>query len=93
MAGRKDIAIAVANKVDGITKKQADDAVQAVFESIGDLLCEGDVVQIPNFGRFSISERAAREGRNPATGEKIQIPASKNVKLKIGKDMKGRLND
>jgi DNA-binding protein HU-beta len=49
-------------------------------------------VQLPGFGSFSVSERAARQGRNPATGATIDIPASKNVRFKMGKELKEALN-
>lgn len=92
MAGRRELIEALNQNVDGMTKKQGDDAVRAVFDAIAKYLESGDSVQIPGFGRFSISERAARAGRNPATGETIQIAASKNVRFKAGKDLKEKVN-
>lgn len=92
MAGRRDLIEAVSQNVEGVSKKQGEDAVRAVFDAIKEHLENGDSVQIPGFGRFSISERAARTGRNPATGETIQIAASKNVRFKAGKDLKEAVN-
>lgn len=92
MAGKADIVDYVADAT-GLTKKQAAEAFDAVFDSITDVLVDGDRVQVPSFGSFSVSERAARQGRNPATGETIHIPASKNAKFKAGKDLKEALND
>ena len=91
MAGKSDIVDAVAESA-GLTKQQATDAFSAVFGAISSSLEGGDRVQVPGFGSFSISERAAREGRNPATGATIQIKASKNVKFKAGKDLKEAVN-
>ncbi len=92
MAGKTDIVNSVASEFEGITKKQAGEIVDAVFAYIGGCLKGGDRVQVPGFGTFSISERAAREGRNPATGKKIKISASKNVRFKAGKELKDALN-
>jgi len=92
MAGRRDVVEAVTRSVEGITKKQADEAVRAVFDSITHYLASDDSVQLPGFGRFSVSSRAAREGRNPATGDTIKIPASKSVKFKQGKELKDAVN-
>lgn len=92
MAGKADIVDAVAGSVDGITKKQAGEAFDAVFDSITGFLRKGDRVTLPGFGSFSVSKRAARKGRNPATGQEIHIPASKNARFKAGKDLKGAVN-
>ena len=92
MAGKADIVDAAVSSVDGVSKKDANDVFDAIFESISERLADGDRIQVPGFGSFSISERAAREGRNPATGATIQIPASKNVRFKAGKDLKDRVN-
>ena len=93
MAGKADIVDHVADQVEGLTKKQAGEAADAVFEAITAHLTRGERVTVPSFGSFSVAERAARKGRNPATGEEIQIAASKNVKFKSGKDLKERVND
>lgn len=92
MAGKKDIVELVHDSVDGITKKQAEEAFDAVFEAISEHLEKGDRVQVAGFGSFVCSERAARKGRNPATGEEITIPASKSVRMKAGKELKERVN-
>lgn len=91
MAGKADIVDRLAQSVDGLSKKQAAEAFDVVFDSITQALKDGDRVQVPGFGSFSLSERAAREGRNPATGETIKIAASKNVRFKAGKDLKAGL--
>lgn len=92
MAGKADIVDDVAGSVDGITKKQAGEAFDAVFDSITGFLRKGDRVTLPGFGSFSVSRRAARKGRNPATGQEIHIPASKNARFKAGKDLKEAVN-
>jgi len=71
-----------------LTKKDATKAVDAVFESISEALQEGDKVQIIGFGNFEVRERAARKGRNPQTGEEIEISASKVPAFKPGKALK-----
>lgn len=92
MAGKADIVDQVAGSVDGITKKQAGEAFDAVFDSITEYLSDGDRVTLPGFGSFSVTARAARRGRNPATGQEITIPASKNARFKAGKDLKEAVN-
>ena len=71
-----------------LTKKQATLAVDAVFESILGALQNGDKVQLIGFGNFEVRERAARKGRNPQTGEEIEISASKVPAFKPGKALK-----
>lgn len=92
MAGKADIVDHVFNNVDGLTKKQAAEVFEAVFGFLGDTLASGDRVQIAGFGTFSVTERAARKGLNPKTKEPIDIPASKNVKFKSGKQLKESVN-
>lgn len=75
-----------------LSKGEATEAVEAVFRGIQDTLSNGDSVTLVGFGTFSVSERAARTGRNPRTGEVITIPASKTPKFKAGKALKDALN-
>ena len=77
----------VANKTE-LTKKDSEKAVAAVIESITDALIAGDKVQLVGFGTFEVRDRAAREGKNPATGEVISIPATKVPAFKAGKALK-----
>ncbi|WP_156936086.1 HU family DNA-binding protein [Anoxybacteroides tepidamans] len=72
----------------GLSKKDATKAVDAVFESITEALKSGDKVQLIGFGNFEVRERAARKGRNPQTGEEMEIPASKVPAFKPGKALK-----
>jgi DNA-binding protein HU-beta len=76
----------------GITKAQAGDAVNAVFDAIEGTLKRGDKAAFVGFGTFSTSHRAAREGRNPATGKTIQIAAKTQVKFKAGKALVDSVN-
>ncbi|TLP48992.1 MULTISPECIES: HU family DNA-binding protein [Cohaesibacter] len=88
---KNELISAVAEKAD-LTKAQAGDAVDALFNIISDTLKGGDEVRIIGFGNFSVTERAATEGRNPRTGDTIQIPASKTPKFKAGKGLKDAVN-
>lgn len=75
-----------------LDRKKADKAVLAVFEAIKQALVEGDKVQIIGFGTFETRDRGARKGRNPRTGEEIEIPASKLPSFKAGKALKESVN-
>nr|WP_255723343.1 HU family DNA-binding protein [Sporosarcina sp. ACRSL] len=72
----------------GLTKKDATKAVEAVFDTIQSTLAKGDKVQLIGFGNFEVRERAARKGRNPQSGEEIEIAASKVPAFKAGKALK-----
>ncbi|KKS43263.1 MAG: DNA-binding protein HU-beta [candidate division CPR1 bacterium GW2011_GWA2_42_17] len=78
---------AVAAKLGG-TKKQGQDAVEALLEAVMSSLSKGEDVAITGFGTFSVAKRAARQGINPKTMEKIQIAARKVPKFKAGKGLK-----
>ena len=71
-----------------LVKSDAGDVVDAVFQSIESALADGESVSLIGFGAFSVSDRAARTGRNPRTGETIQIAAAKVVKFKAGKALR-----
>jgi len=88
---KNDLVAQVAESA-GLSKNDATKAVDAVFEGIADAMKKGDEVRLVGFGTFAIAERAASEGRNPRTGEKISIPASKQPKFKPGKNLKDALN-
>lgn len=76
----------------GLNKAEAGRAVEAVFDGISDSLQKGDSVTLVGFGTFSVSQSAARTGRNPRTGETIHIPALNKPKFKAGKGLKDALN-
>lgn len=85
-----ELIAAVAEKA-GLTKKDADAAVAAVFASITDELKKDGKVQLIGFGTFEVKKRAERTGRNPATGENITIPAAKLPVFKAGKGLKDEI--
>ena len=71
-----------------MSKKSAEQAVSAVFEALGKAMTEGEKITISGFGTFEVRERAARTGRNPHTGETIEIAAAKAPAFKPGKALK-----
>ena len=86
-----DLVTAVADRT-GLSKAAATTAVEAVFGSISDSLRKGEEVRVLGFGNFVVGNRAATTGRNPKTGEKMQIKASRQAKFKPGKALKDSLN-
>jgi DNA-binding protein HU-beta len=88
---KNDLIGVVADKAK-VTKAQAGEAVDAVFDAITASLKGGDEVRLVGFGTFSVSKRKATTGRNPATGAEIKIPASNQAKFKPGKVLKDSLN-
>ena len=75
-----------------LSKKDAEAALKAFIDVVSEELKKGEKVQLVGFGTFEVSERAAREGRNPQTGETMEIKASKNPKFKAGKALKDMMN-
>jgi DNA-binding protein HU-beta len=88
---KTDLVAAVAAKA-GLSKKDAEAAVSATFDAITAALADGDKVALVGFGTFAVKERAAREGINPKTKEKIAIAASKAPAFKAGKALKDAVN-
>ncbi len=88
---KKELIAAVAEK-SGITKEDAKKAIEALTEVVADTLKAGEKVSLVGFGTFEVSERPARTGRNPMTGEEIEIAASKAPKFKAGKALKDCIN-
>ncbi|HVN89913.1 MAG TPA: HU family DNA-binding protein [Candidatus Binataceae bacterium] len=89
---KADLIEALANKL-GINRGEAEKAVNIVLDDIVNALHQGERVNISGFGTFSVSTRQARTGRNPKTGESIEIAASRSAKFKPGKQLKDSLND
>ncbi|MCS4488075.1 HU family DNA-binding protein [Streptococcus sciuri] len=87
MANKQDL-IAKVSEISELTKKDSAVAVDAVFAAVTELLSEGEKVQLIGFGNFEVRERASRKGRNPQTGEEIEIAASKVPAFKAGKALK-----
>jgi DNA-binding protein HU-beta len=88
---KADLITKVAEK-SGLTKKDSAAAVDAYHDVVAESLAAGHNLALVGFGTFEVSERGAREGRNPKTGEKMQIAASKAVKFKPGKALKDSVN-
>ena len=89
---KTELIAAVAEKAE-ISKKDAEKAVKAFTEVVSDELVKGEKIQLVGFGTFEVSERPAREGRNPKTGEVMTIAASKAPKFKAGKALKDAINE
>jgi DNA-binding protein HU-beta len=88
---KQELIDAVASE-SGTSKTATEEAINAVFETISETVAAGDVVQLIGFGSFGTGERAARTGRNPQTGETIDIAAAKTVKFTAGKAFKDAVN-
>ncbi len=88
----KNDLVAHVSESASMSKADAAKAVDAVFEVITEALKAGEEVRLVGFGTFLVSERAASEGRNPRTLEKISIPASRQPKFKAGKGLKDAVN-
>ena len=88
---RTDLVAHVSSEA-ALSKADATRAVDAVFRGIREALSDGGELRMAGFGTFSVSERPASEGRNPRTGEKIAIAASKQVKFKPGLELKRAVN-
>lgn len=84
---KTELVAAVATKAD-LSKKDAEAAVIAVLDAVTEALADGDKVALVGFGTFEVKERAARTGKNPRTGEAIEIPASKVPSFKAGAALK-----
>ncbi len=87
---KTDLIVAVAEKT-GLKKKDAEAAVSAVLSTVADTLAKGEKVTLVGFGSFEVKERAARDGRNPLTGESIKIAASKRPVFTAGKALKDQV--
>ncbi len=88
---KAELIEAVAAKAE-LSKRDAEAAVDAVVDVVTEALVKGDAVKISGFGIFEKKHRAAREGTNPSTQEKISIPASTSVSFKVSKGLKEKLN-
>ena len=88
---KNDLVAAVATDT-GLSKADSANAVDSMLDSISSALKSGSEVRLVGFGTFSVAHRRASEGRNPRTGERIQIPASKQPKFKAGKALKDAVN-
>lgn len=90
---KKSELVSAVAKESSLTKGESARAVNAIMKCIENALIDGDTIDIRGFGTFSVRERAARIGRNPRTGEKLDIEATNTVKFKAGKDLKDAVNN
>ena len=88
---KTELIAAMAEKAD-LSKSAAEKALAAFQEAVTDSLKQGDSISLVGFGTFSVSERAARTGRNPQTGAEMEIPAKNIVKFKVGKKLADSVN-
>ena len=88
---KTEFVAAIADQA-GLSKKDAEKALKAFVDVVADELKKGEKIQLVGFGTFEVTERAAREGRNPQTGEVMPIAASKAPKFKAGKALKDMIN-
>jgi len=89
---KAELLTSVSEKVENLSKKQASEIVDAVFEALSEAICTGDRFSYPGFGTFTVKERAERDGRNPRTNEPIKIKATKTVGFKAAPKLKDTLN-
>jgi len=88
---KSELIDAIADRA-GLSKSQAENALNAMIDAVKNAVASGDKVTLPGFGAWSQSQRSARQGRNPRTGEIVQIPASKGVKFSAGAQFKAAVN-
>lgn len=88
---KTELIAAIAEKAE-LSKKDAEQSLKAFIDVVSEELAKGEKVQLVGFGTFEVSERAAREGRNPQSGEPMKIAASKAPKFKAGKALKDMVN-
>ena len=89
---KTELVAAIAEQAE-LSKKDSEKALKAFIDVVSDELKKGEKIQLVGFGTFEVIERAAREGRNPLTGEKMKIKASKAPKFKAGKALKDGVNE
>ena len=88
---KTELVAAIAEKTE-LSKKDSEKVLKAFIDVVTEELQKGEKIQLVGFGTFEVADRAAREGRNPLTGEKMQIEASKAPKFKAGKALKDAVN-
>lgn len=89
---KAELVAAMADKAD-LSRKDTEAALKAFTDVVAEELKKGEKIQLVGFGTFEVTERAARNGRNPQTGEEMTIPASKAPKFKVGKALKDIVNE
>ncbi len=88
---KQELISSIAQKAD-LTKDQAGAALEAMIDTVADALKSGDEVRLLGFGNFVVTRREAKMGRNPQTGEPVQIKAANVARFKVGKGLKDRIN-
>lgn len=83
----------VAEKVEGLTRKQTEIIVETVFDGIKEALAKGEKIEIRGFGNFRLKQRRPRKARNPKTGESVDVPAKRVLHFKVGKALRDALNE
>lgn len=89
---KADLVEIVAEEAE-MTKKDVEQLIEIIFESIVDSLNKGEKIELRGFGSFRVRHRNARKGRNPKTGEPVEIPAKRVAYFKPGKDLKDMINE
>ena len=89
---KRELIEKLAERVKDLSLKDAEIIVNTVFESMTEALASGDRIEIRGFGSFQVKERRAREGRNPRTGDKVQVEAKRAPFFKVGKELKERVD-
>jgi integration host factor subunit beta len=89
---KSDLIVHIARSNENLTMKEAEILVETIFDSMIDALDKGDRVEIRGFGSFSVKQRKPRTGRNPKTGEPVQISAKRVANFKVGKQLQERIN-
>ena len=82
----------IAEKLEGLSKKQTEVIVETIFESVKEALSKGGKVEIRGFGNFRLRSRNARKARNPKTGESVEVPPKKVPYFKVGKELREMVN-
>ena len=90
---KSDLVSAVADRMPHISKKDTETIVHSVFESMAEVLKRGERIEIRGFGSFQVKVRDSREGRNPKTGQLVEIPTKRTPFFKVGKELKEMVDD
>ena len=90
---KAELIEALVDRIDRLTKKEAELIVNTALKSISDSLANGDKVELRGFGSFKVKDRRSREGRNPKTGDKVSVAAKRVPYFKAGKELRERVNN
>jgi len=90
---KSELVATVAETTSTLTRKHAELVVNTIFDSMRDALVDGDRIEIRGFGSFQVRQRASRTGRNPKTGDSVEISAKRVPFFKVGKELRERVNE